>query len=137
MDTRPIYITESDLERLKALVKTQRAKQGASEYLTRLEAELEKAAVVPAQDIPPDTATMHSTVELTDLDSGEVEVHTLVFPEEADLTANKLSILAPIGTAVLGYRTGDEFEWKVPAGVRRLRLSKVIYQPEAAGDYHL
>lgn len=67
---------------------------------------------------------MHSTVELTDLDSGATEIFTLVFPEDADFAADRLSEPAPIGVAVLGYQVGDEFEWKVPAGVRRLCYSR-------------
>jgi regulator of nucleoside diphosphate kinase len=61
----------------------------------------------------------------------------LVFPSEADFERGKISILAPIGTALIGYRTGDTVEWKVPAGIRHLRIDEVVYQPEAAGDYHL
>jgi regulator of nucleoside diphosphate kinase len=61
----------------------------------------------------------------------------LVFPENADLKQGKVSILAPIGTAMLGYEVGDIFEWDVPAGKRRLKVKRIIYQPEASGDYHL
>jgi len=61
----------------------------------------------------------------------------LVFPSEADFKLGKISILAPIGTALIGYRAGDTVEWKVPAGIRRLRIDEILYQPEAAGDHHL
>jgi regulator of nucleoside diphosphate kinase len=60
-----------------------------------------------------------------------------VFPSDADIEANKISILAPIGTAILGYRAGDLVEWPVPAGMKRLRIEAVLYQPEAAGQYDL
>lgn len=137
MEPRALFITRPDLERLQALLVKQRATPGSGEYLARLQGELDKARVVDPKDIPADVVTMRSTVELTDLDTGSVEVYTLVFPDEADVTEKKISVLAPIGTAVLGYRVGDEFEWKVPAGVRRLRVSKVLYQPEAAGHWEL
>jgi len=60
-----------------------------------------------------------------------------VFPSDADIAQSKISVLAPIGTAMLGYRVGDTFEWKVPDGIRRLEIKGVLYQPEAAGDYNL
>lgn len=137
MEARPIFITEQDLERLRKLVIKQRSSTGSSEYLQRLQSELEKAAVVDPAEVPADVVTMNSTVELLDLDSGVTEVRTLVFPEEADVEQAKVSVLAPIGTAMLGYRVGDTFEWKVPAGTRKLKITRLLYQPEAAGDWHL
>lgn len=137
MEQRSIYITETDLERLRTCLTKHSATSAGGASLARLRAELEKAVVVNPAEIPADVVTMRSTIELTDLDSGETELHTLVFPEEAEIEQKKVSVLAPIGTAVLGYRLGDEFEWEVPAGVRRLRVSKVLYQPEAAGDWDL
>jgi regulator of nucleoside diphosphate kinase len=137
MKARAIFVTKPDLKRLHDALIEQRAASGSGEHLAKLQSELEEAVIVEAAAIPGDVVTMHSTVELTDLDTGETEVHTLVFPEEADMAQGKLSVLAPIGTAVLGYRVGDAFEWKVPAGVRRLRVSKVLYQPEASGDWDL
>jgi regulator of nucleoside diphosphate kinase len=61
----------------------------------------------------------------------------VVFPSEADSEQGKISILAPVGTALLGYRVGDTVEWKLPGGLRRLKIERILYQPEAAGDYHL
>jgi regulator of nucleoside diphosphate kinase len=80
---------------------------------------------------------MNSRVGLVDLDTEEEMVYTLVFPHEADITQSKISVLAPIGTAILGYRVGDTLTWQVPDGMRRLRVKQILYQPEAAGDYHL
>ncbi|MBN1631602.1 MAG: nucleoside diphosphate kinase regulator [Thermoleophilia bacterium] len=137
MEARSIFITEQDLERLRKLVIQRRSSEGSSEYLQKLQGELEKAAVVDPAKVPADVVTMNSTVELLDLDSGATETRTLVFPEEADVEQAKVSVLAPIGTAMLGYRVGDTFEWKVPAGTRRLKIAKILYQPEAAGDWNL
>ncbi|MBN1437870.1 MAG: nucleoside diphosphate kinase regulator [Anaerolineales bacterium] len=138
MSGKPICITEKDLGRLKKLIlDSDTTEYRKSPYLERLKEELERAAVVPAGEIPNSVVTMNSTVCLEDLDTGEEETYTLVFPDQADLKLGKVSILAPIGTAMLGYETGDVFEWEVPSGKRKLRVKKVLYQPEAAGDFHL
>jgi regulator of nucleoside diphosphate kinase len=76
---------------------------------------------------------MNSTVRLRDLDSGEVETYTLVYPNEADAEENRISVLAPIGTAIIGYRVGDVIKWPVPGGFVRLRVEEILYQPERAG----
>jgi regulator of nucleoside diphosphate kinase len=80
---------------------------------------------------------MNSRVRLRDLDSGEQMEVSLVYPSASDAAAKKISILAPIGTAILGYRKGDVVEWEVPAGMRRLEVEDVLYQPEASGDFSL
>ena len=80
---------------------------------------------------------MNSKARLRDLDTGEEVTYTLVFPDKASIDDERISVVAPIGTAMLGHRVGDEFEWKVPAGIVRFRVAKVLYQPEAAGHYHL
>ena len=138
MEERTIYITEYDMKRLRDLiVEAKRLDRRGSEYLEGLEGELARGIVVAPTDIPPDVVTMNSRVDLVDLDTGEEMVCTLVFPSEADVAQSKISVLAPIGTAMLGYRVGDTFNWKVPDGIRRLEIKGVLYQPEAAGDYHL
>ncbi len=138
MSSKPIQITEFDLERLKKLLFEARYNEyRKSQYLEKLQMEIDRANVVSPKDIPGDVITMNSTVSLVDLETGEEEVYTLVFPEDADLGQRKISVLAPIGTAMLGYEVGDVFEWDVPAGKRNLRVEKIIYQPEASGDYHL
>jgi regulator of nucleoside diphosphate kinase len=108
-----------------------------SVYLENLLGELNRAQIVAPQEIPGDVITMNSQAILLDLDTQEEEIYTLVYPENANSTEGKVSILAPIGTAMLGYRVGDMFEWEVPAGKRRLKVGKILYQPEAAGDYEL
>lgn len=79
---------------------------------------------------------MNSTFRLRDVDTDQEAVYTLVFPGDADSARGKVSILAPIGTAVLGYKIGDMIEWEVPAGRKRFKVEQIVYQPEAAGDYH-
>jgi regulator of nucleoside diphosphate kinase len=93
-----------------------------NEYLESLAAELDRGIRVAPTEIPPDVVTMNSRVRLVDLDTNEEMVYTLVFPDDADIAQSKISVLAPIGTAMLGYRVGDTFEWQVPNGTRRLRV---------------
>jgi regulator of nucleoside diphosphate kinase len=138
MQKREIYVTEFDLMRLSELFAGVRLwNKKDREYLINLEEELEQANVVSSRDIPADVVTMNSQVRIQDLDAGKETVLTLVFPANADYEQGKLSILAPMGTALLGYRVGDTIEWQAPAGLKKLRVEQVLYQPEAAGDYHL
>jgi regulator of nucleoside diphosphate kinase len=134
-----ISVTEFDLGRLRNLIDIARydGSDWHGPYLNRLEAELERAEVVDPKDIPKDVVTMRSTVRLKDLDSTKELIYSLVFPKEADVDKGKISVLAPVGTAMIGYRVGDIIEWEVPSGLRRLKVEEVLYQPEASGDYHL
>ena len=138
MAARVIYITESDFERLEQLLTV----AGEPRYpdradLTQLEEELDRAHIVDSKEIPPSVVTMNSQVKVQDLDTNEHMLFTLVFPKDANIDAGKLSVLSPIGTAILGYSAGDTIEWPVPGGTRRIKIEQILYQPEAAGDYHL
>jgi regulator of nucleoside diphosphate kinase len=128
---RTLIISNTDHARLLALIESARIDARVREdYLAALEAELERARIVPAGQVPDDVVTMNSLVRLLDLDSKEVEEYELVYPADADMAAHRISVLAPVGTAILGYRRGDLIEWPVPAGLRRLRVESV-YQPES------
>ena len=138
MELRDIYITKYDLTRLRELLQVgisfaERDRQS----LESLQDELDRAHVVEPTAVPHDVVTMNSRVRLKDLETNEEKVYTLVFPSEANLEQQKISILAPIGTAILGYRVGDAVEWRVPSGLRKLRIEEILYQPEAAGQYSL
>ena len=134
-----IYVTELDRQRLEKLIELigERSRVTNHEYLRRLEHELERAETVAPAEVPVDVITMRSKVRLRDLDTDEEMVYTLVFPTEANFDEGKISILAPVGTAMLGYRVGSRIEWEVPSGRRRLKVEELLYQPEAAGDYNL
>jgi regulator of nucleoside diphosphate kinase len=134
-----IYITELDRQRLERLIALagERSRRANHLYLARLEDELERAETVAPEEVPSDVITMRSRVRLRDLDTGEEMVYTLVFPSEANFDEGKISVLAPVGTAMLGYRVGSVIEWQVPSGLRRLKVEELLYQPEAAGDYNL
>lgn len=136
--SKTIYITDNDMTRLEELLEV------AGENVTRdnkhleeLSSELLKAEVVDSTEIPANVVTMNSQVLLLDMDTNESKTYQLVFPRDANLEQNRISILAPIGTAMLGCRVGNVIRWNAPAGVRRMKIAKILYQPEAAGDYHL
>jgi len=135
MTEKVLYISEHDRRRIRELLA---AVDPADRAGGRdLDVELRLGTVVLPAEMPPDVVTMNSRVRLTDLDSGAQLVYTLVFPADADFKTGRISVLAPIGTALLGERVGAEIQWEVPAGVRRLRVEELLYQPESAGDYHL
>lgn len=137
MKNRTIIMSGEDHGRLAALIESARYDARLSEdNLTALEGELNRARVVPPSDVPSEVITMNSVVRLRDLDTDELEEYELVYPVDADVAHNRISVLAPVGTAILGYRLGDVIEWPVPAGPRRLRVEEVLYQPERAAVLH-
>ena len=120
-----VYLTQNDLDRLSALLETQ------GERFEKLEGELARAAVVPSNEIPADVVTMNSRVLFANEITGERHEVTLVFPFEANIDLGKISILAPVGTALLGLRVGQSIDWEVPSGEKhRYRVIEVLYQPE-------
>lgn len=125
-----IYVTEIDKARLQELLMIE---QG--EAVVELEHEIERAIVVDPQQVARGVVTMNSRVVLK-LDDEQKEV-ALVYPQEADERAGKLSVLSDVGAAILGYQEGDEIDWKVRDRTRRIQIEKVIYQPESCGDFHL
>lgn len=133
-----IYITEFDVKRLKGLIKLaeERWDKKVLPYLRELDEELDRADIVKPEAIPADVITMNSSFRVHDMDSGEESVYTLVFPANANSANGKISILAPVGTAMLGYRVGDTVEREVPGGLKRLKVEEIVYQPEAEGNYH-
>lgn len=136
MKGRTIYITELDMKRLQGrLLSSESVPEKDKENLAELEQELLRAEIVPPGEIPGDVITMNSIVRLRDLDTRKELTYTLVFPQDADVAENRISVLAPIGTALIGYRVGDVITWEVPAGRRRLKVEEIIYQPEKAGDF--
>jgi regulator of nucleoside diphosphate kinase len=135
MNERMIQITQGDMEKLRRLIEARRNTRALDrDNLAMLAQELERAEIVPPANISVDAVTMHSRVLVRDLNSGIESCYTPVFPQDADIAQSKISILVPIATVLLGYRGGDEIEWPTPGGRRRLKIVKVLYQPEAAGD---
>jgi regulator of nucleoside diphosphate kinase len=130
-------ITEADFDRLKGLTDSPRHRSLNAMRLLTLAEELERGKVVTPTEVPKDVVTMHSRVRVWDIGAEESETYTLVYPDDADIEEGKVSVLAPLGTALLGARVGQVVEFDAPAGLRRLRIRKILYQPEAAGDFHL
>ena len=135
MNQPSIFITTKDAGKLRKLIReAYHSEYRGSDYLKELAEEMEKASIVNPDQIPADVITLNSTARLVDQETNEEMVYTLVFPEDADISQGRISVLAPIGTAMLGYKTGDMFEWETPGGKRTLRVQKILYQPEASGD---
>lgn len=124
MNHNPIYISRDDHSRLRLFLATA-LHSNASDALRKLSDELDRAAVVDASALPADVVTMNSTVEFEDLGTGEVEEYTITFPDRADLDLKRISILAPIGTALIGCRAGDIVKWSTPGGIRQLKVRNV------------
>jgi regulator of nucleoside diphosphate kinase len=137
MISNDIQVTDYDLERLRELLRAAKVSGKQKEALTQLEKELERAKVTSSGKVSADVVTMNSIVRIRDLETEEEMILQLVFPGDANLDEGKISILAPVGTAILGYKVGDTVQWRVPAGIRRLRIEAMLYQPEAAGDFFL
>jgi regulator of nucleoside diphosphate kinase len=131
---RSIIITKHDHERLENLFISDFAQAFSDKpYLQSLRSELDVATIVEREDVPSDVVTMNSKVRLRELRSSDVATYTLVYPKDADIAQGKLSVLAPIGTAILGYRVGDRIRWPAPGGTVRFQIEELIFQPERDG----
>lgn len=133
----PPTITDFDVRRLDALFERIRRQVSPPSTLSVLERELGRAVVVPPDQVPKSVVTMNSRVIVLDLDTQERRELTLVFPAMANIDAGSVSVLAPLGTALLGSREGSELSWRTPRGERHLRVERVLYQPEADGRFDL
>lgn len=128
-----IYITQFDLDRLRALLDK---KLRLDDYDQALKKELDIANVVDPKEIPADVITMNSRVRLVE-DSGDHLEYSLVFPDDADFEEDKISILSPIGSSLIGYRVGDPVSFPTPKGSKQVMVEAILYQPEHAGDFDL
>jgi regulator of nucleoside diphosphate kinase len=138
MKEKHIFVTANDFRRLNELL----AVAGTFNFRDRddlksLESELRRANIVEARDVPQTVVTMNTRLTILDLDDGTKMEVTFVFPSDANIDDGKMSVFSPIGTALLGYAKGDIIEWAVPAGIRRIQIEDILYQPEAAGHLHL
>lgn len=138
MSQRKLHVTIQDRQRLTDMLEEALARNSRdAAFLKDLARELALAEAVEPQNVPPDVVTMNSRVVLQDAESGEKMDYTLVFPENADIENGRLSVVSPIGTAILGYAKGDTIVWHTPGGPRKLIILDLPYQPEAAGHYDL
>lgn len=126
-----IHISQIDHRKLSELISDRvRPHTKLPEHIQALKGEVDRAIVVEPEAMGADVITLNSRARLRDLASDEILEYTLVYPEDSDIEANRISILAPLGTAMLGYRKGDTFEWQVPAGVNRWMVEEVLSDPE-------
>ena len=137
MNTRNtrIVLTSRDFDRLEALLGS--LPSNGFPDKANLQMELERAEIVPPEKIPPNVVTMNSTVRFTIAGSSEDFRLTLVYPKDVGGQPDRISVLAPIGSALLGLSVGDELEWPTPGGgMSKVRVVDVIYQPERSGELH-
>jgi len=132
MSEHRICVTREALGKLQALLESHRQGGLQQAALEVLEEELERAHIVNPEALPPDVITMNSEVLLRDLETGQTRSYKLVYPASVKQYPDAVSVMAPLGMALLGYRAGETIEWPVPKGMRRLKVLKVLYQPEAS-----
>jgi regulator of nucleoside diphosphate kinase len=132
MFRRKTTITRADRDRLIDVTATKSNALRWALFIDELRREINSAKLIEPHRVAPDVVTMHSKVRLVDLARGEEEIHTLVYPEEMDLRAGRLSVLSALGTALLGCREGDVVRIAGAAGPRSIRIDTILYQPEAA-----
>jgi len=133
-----LIINRLDYARIKQCINdAKQLKSISSTEAEKLLAELNSAKIVEPEAIPSNVVTMNSIVKLSFLNNDKIIQFQIVYPDQANLKENKISIFSPIATALIGYKIEDEIEWIVPAGLTRIRIDEIIYQPEAAGEYHL
>jgi regulator of nucleoside diphosphate kinase len=132
-DEPSIYLTQDDLDRLFDLIETYGSGPNA-DRLQKLESELVRAVAVPPADIPKDVVTMNSRVVFED-ETGDRREITLVYPKHADIASGKVSVLVPVGTALLGMRVGQTIDWELPNGQKhRYKVVAVPFQGDSKSD---
>jgi regulator of nucleoside diphosphate kinase len=131
-----ICITRNDFEKLVRLVEHIAGPILQYHDGAHMVKELKKAKRVDAHKISPEFITMNTTFTLTNLGTGEVNTYTLVYPDEANIKKGKISVLSPEGIAALGYKTGNVICWKVASGNKYMQISKILFQPEAKGQFN-
>ena len=135
---KKVTLTKNDYTRIyKAITDAKNSKTINSNEAEKLLSELSKAEIVPSEKIDKDVVTMNSEVKLFFENTQKEQSFKIVYPQDANLKENKISIFSPIATALIGYKIGDEIEWIVPGGMTKIKIIDLIYQPEAAGDFDL
>ena len=134
---KTMSITVNDYQRITGLIEFAALKNKSPEIADRLMKELKVAKTFPQDRISNNIVTMNSRALLREVSSGRQIEITVTYPQDADSREQKVSVFSPIGVALLGCREGDIASWRVPAGIGRFKIEKVIYQPEAAGDFYL
>lgn len=135
---KKVTLTKNDYTRIyKAITDAKNSKTINSNEAEKLLSEISKAEIVPSEKIDKDVVTMNSEVKLFFENTQKEQSFKIVYPQDANLKENKISIFSPIATALIGYKISDEIEWIVPGGMTKIKIVDLIYQPEAAGDFDL
>jgi len=138
MKRKDIYITQFDLERMQKVLRELPEKKHVTDFsVQELKDELNRGIVVSPKEVPENVITMNSRVLLRDVDSGKEMTCWLVFPDKVGAVKNPVSILSPLGTAMIGYKVGDVFEWEGPSGTKKIEVLDILYQPERLGNFAL
>ena len=133
--TPSIVVSSLDMERLEALIDSLPAAQ--ADNCAALLEELARAELVEPEDMPPDVVTMNSRVRFVLDNAPEAIEMTLAYPKDVHGADDKLSVLTPIGNALLGLKAGDSIGWTRPDGAAcQVRVVDVLYQPERSGELH-
>ncbi|MCQ4034932.1 nucleoside diphosphate kinase regulator [Kaistella montana] len=135
---KQILITKQDFTRIHKSISDAKQKNSIKkEDAEKLLNELHAAKIVESEEIPADVVTMNSVVKIHFENNKTVTEFKIVYPDQADIKAKKISIFSPVASALIGYRVKDEIDWIVPSGLTKIIIDEIIYQPEAAGDFDL
>jgi regulator of nucleoside diphosphate kinase len=134
---RNIIVSTVDAERIRQRIMDVRSKTGFSKELKTLQEELENATIVEPHEMPADVLTMNSEVRLKYLNNGKTMQIKIVYPEDADIKTQKVSVFAPIAIALLGYKKGDTVSWTINNLPVRVKIEEIVYQPESVGQYEV
>lgn len=134
--TPPIVVTSVDFDRIQGVLQPL-LQATPSENVELLDEELARATIVRPEELAPNVVSMNSEFIYEDLEKAKRRRARLVYPRDADADRSWISVLAPLGSALLGMEAGKVIHWAMPSGVRRLKLLEICYQPEAAGDWSL
>ena len=133
-----IIVNKLDSSRLMSRLKLARVNKSCqASDAEKLTQELNRAKLCDPKKIPGDVVTMNSIVRISFLNTNKTTQFQIVYPDQANIKENKISIFSPVATALIGYKAGDEIEWIVPSGLTSIKIEKIIYQPEAAGDIRI
>ena len=133
-----IIISKQDSTRIHNAIRDAKLKNTIKkEDAEKLLAELHSAKIVPSAEVPKDVVTMNSIVKIHFENNTKPVQFQIVYPEQANMKENKISIFSPVASALIGYRVNDEIDWVIPSGMTKIIIDEIIYQPEAAGDFDL
>ncbi len=133
MNNDVLLITEKDFLRIKHTLSFQRSPE-----FENLEIELDRAKVIPDNEVPTDLVTMNSKVKFLNINAEKEMVVTIVYPSDTNFAEGRISVLASLGSALIGLRVGQQINWQFPDGqTKTLKILEILYQPEANEHWHL